>query len=64
MASGAFAARVAAWQFVLIPVSFLSLALGHYFAHRRGVGGRWQRVLLWTATPASLMLWALPHLVG
>ena len=63
MASGALAARVAEWQFVLIPVSLMSLALGHYVAYRRGVGGRWQRVLLWIATPISLTLWALPHVM-
>ena len=63
MVGGAIAARVAEWQFVLIPVSFVSLALGHYFAYRRGLGGRWQRALLWVATPISLTLWALPHVM-
>jgi hypothetical protein len=63
VASGAIAARVAEWQFLLIPVSLASLALGHYLAHRRGAGGRWQRVLLWTATPVSLLLWVAPRLL-
>jgi hypothetical protein len=63
VASGAVAARVAEWQFVLIPVSILSLALGHYFAYRRGSQGRWQRVLLWVATPLSPLLWLLPHVM-
>jgi len=60
VASGAIAARVAEWQFLLVPLSLISLALGHYFAHRQDVGG-WQRILLWTATPVSLTLWVLPH---
>jgi hypothetical protein len=63
VASGAIAARVAEWQFVLIPISLASLALGHYFAYRREIGGRWQRVLLWIVTPISLTLWALPHVM-
>jgi hypothetical protein len=62
VASGALAARVAEWQVVLIPMSAVSLALAHYFAYRRGVGGQRQRVLLWIATPVSLTLWVLPYL--
>jgi hypothetical protein len=63
VASGALAARVAEWQVVLIPMSIVSLALAHYFAYRRGVGGHRQRVLLWIATPVSLTLWVLPYLI-
>lgn len=50
-------------QIVLIPVSIASLALGHYFAYRRGAGGRQQRVMLWIATPASLALWVVPWML-
>ena len=63
MASGALAARMAELQIVLIPVSIASLALGHYFAYRRGAGGRQQRVMLWIATPASLVLWVVPWML-
>lgn len=62
VASGALAARVAEWQLLLIPVSVVSLALAHYFAYRRGVGGHRQRALLWIATPVSVALWVLPSL--
>jgi hypothetical protein len=60
VASGAVAARVADLQVVLIPLSVVSLALGHYFAYRQGAGGHRQRVMLWVATPLSLALWVMP----
>ena len=63
VASGALAARMAGLQIVLIPVSIASLALGHYFAHRQGAGGRGQRVMLWIATPASVALWIVPWML-
>lgn len=63
VASGALAARMAELQFVLIPVSIASLALGHYFAYRQGAGGRRQRVMLWIATPALLVLWVVPWML-
>ena len=63
VASGALAARVAELQVVLVPVSVVSLAVAHDSACRRGAGGYRQRVLLWIATPVSVALWALPHLV-
>ena len=63
MASGAIAARMAALQIVLIPVSIASLALGHYFAYRQGAGGRRQRLVLWIATPVSLALWVVPWML-
>ena len=63
MASGALAARVADSQVILIPVSVVSLAAAHYIAHRKGAGGRRQRVLLWIATPVSIALWVLPHVI-
>lgn len=63
VASGAVAARMAALQIVLIPVSIASLALGHYFAYRQGAGGRRQRLVLWIATPVSLALWVVPWMV-
>ena len=63
MASGALAARMAALQIVLIPVSVASLALGHYFAHRHGAGGHRQRLMLWIATPVSLALWVVPWML-
>jgi hypothetical protein len=40
-----------------------ALALAHYFAYRRGVGGYRQRVLLWIATPVSVAFWVLPSLL-
>ena len=63
MASGAVAARMAALQIVLIPVSIASLALGHYLAYRQGAGRRRQRLVLWSATPVSLALWVVPWLL-
>jgi hypothetical protein len=63
VASGALAARVADVQVILIPVSAVSLAVAHYLAHRRGAGGRAQRAMLWIATPVSIALWALPHMI-
>lgn len=63
MASGAVAARMADLQVVLIPVSIASLALGHYFAYRRGAGRRRQRLVLWIATPVSLTLWVVPWML-
>jgi hypothetical protein len=63
VASGAFAARVAEWQWVLIPLSVASLGLAYYTAYRLGRGGRRQRVLLWVATPVSIALWTLPRLM-
>jgi hypothetical protein len=63
VASGAFAARMAGLQIVLIPVSIASLTVGHYFAYRQGAGGRRQRVMLWIATPASLALWVVPWML-
>jgi hypothetical protein len=63
VASGALAARMAELQIVLIPVSIASLALGHYFAHRQGVRGRRQRVMLWIATPVSVALWMAPWML-
>jgi hypothetical protein len=63
VASGAFAARMAELQIVLIPVSIASLTVGYYFAYRQGTGGRRQRVMLWIATPASLALWVVPWML-
>jgi hypothetical protein len=63
VASGALAARVADVQVILIPVSALSLAVAHYLAYRKGAGGHGQRVALWIATPVSIALWALPHVI-
>jgi hypothetical protein len=60
VASGAAAARMAALQIVLVPVSVASLTLGHYFAYRHGAEGGRQRFMLWIATPVSLALWMLP----
>ena len=64
VASGALSARMAELQILLIPLSALSLAVGHYVAHRRGAGGRRQRMLLWIATPVSLAFWILPRVLG
>jgi len=64
VAGGALSARVAELQVVLIPVSALSLVAGHYLAHRRGAGGKRQRILLWVATPVSVAFWVLPHVLG
>jgi len=50
-------------QIVLIPVSVASLALGYYFAYRQGAEGRRQRLMLWIATPVSLVLWVVPWLL-
>ena len=63
VASGAVAARMAELQIVLIPVSVVSLALGHFFAYRQGVEGRRQRLMLWIATPVSLALWVVPWML-
>jgi hypothetical protein len=63
VASGALAARVADLQIVLVPVSILSLVVAHSLAHRKGAGGRGQRIALWIATPVSLALWTVPHLM-
>jgi len=63
VASGAVAARMAALQIVLIPVSVASLALGHYFAYRQGAGGRGQSLMLWIATPVFLALWVVPWML-
>ena len=63
VASGAVAARMAALQIVLIPLSVVSLALGHYFAYRQGAEGRRQRLMLWIATPVSLALWVVPWML-
>jgi hypothetical protein len=64
VAGGALAARVAELQVVLIPLSALSLLVGHYLAHRGGAGGRRQRILLWIATPVSVAFWVLPRVLG
>ena len=64
VAGGALSAWMAELQIVLIPLSALSLAVGHYVAYRRGAGGRRQRMLLWIATPVSLALWILPRILG
>jgi hypothetical protein len=63
VASGALAARVAEVQIVLVPVSVMCLALAHYLAHRKGTVSWSQRVALWVATPLSIALWVLPHVV-
>ncbi len=63
VASGAVAARMAELQIVLIPVSVASLALGYYFAYRQGAEGRRQRLMLWIATPVSLVLWVVPWML-
>jgi hypothetical protein len=63
VASGALAARVAEVQVILIPISMVSLVVAHGFAYRQGDGGRRQRLLLWIATPVSIALWALPHMI-
>jgi hypothetical protein len=60
MASGAFAARVAEIQIVLIPVSIVSLAMAHYFAYRHGHRSSWQRLLLWIVTAISAGFWVVP----
>jgi hypothetical protein len=64
VASGALAARVADVQIILVPVSVVSLAVAHYLAYQKGAGGRGQRVALWVATPVSIALWVLPHVMG
>jgi hypothetical protein len=63
VASGALAARVAEVQVILIPISMVSLVAAHGFAYRQGDGGRRQRLLLWIATPVSIALWAVPHVI-
>ena len=62
--TGALAARVAALQVILIPVSVVSLGGAHYLAYRRaGPGQRRQRVVLWTATALSISFWLVPAMV-
>jgi hypothetical protein len=63
VASGVVAARVAELQIVLIPVSVVSLALGHFVAYRQGAEGRRQHLMLWIATPVSLALWVVPWML-
>ena len=59
---GALAARVAGWQLYLVPVSAAFLGLGFYFAYWKELGRRWDRVILWIATGATVVFWALPSL--
>ncbi len=61
LAGGALAARVAAFQVFLVPVSAGFLGLGYYLAYRRGLGSGRQRLVLWLATPLTLFFWILPY---
>jgi hypothetical protein len=62
--AGAFAARLAALQVALIPVSVVSLGVAHYFAYRRaGPRPLRQRLILWTATVLSMGFWVVPPLL-
>ena len=57
LTSGALAARVAALQFLLIPVSVVSLGVAHYVAYRKRATSRWQRPALWAGTALALITW-------
>jgi hypothetical protein len=62
--AGAFAARLAELQVILIPVSVVSLGVAHYVALRSiGPGRRRQRIMLWAATVLSVSFWGLPALL-
>lgn len=62
LAGGVLAARLAELQVYFMPVSAGFLSLGYYFAYRRKLGGRRQRVMLWLATPLTVFFWILPYL--
>ncbi len=64
LTSGSLAVRLTAYRVYLFAVSVLALALGYYFSYRKGIGPRWQRVVLWAATALSAVLWALPYLLA
>lgn len=62
MAGGALAARLAALQILLVPVSAGFLAVGYYLAYWRKLGSLPQRLVLWLATPVTLFFWVFPYL--
>lgn len=57
------AVGLAAYRGVTIGASALALAVAHWYAWRRGVGGRTTRALLVAASAAAPVLWwtALRH---
>jgi hypothetical protein len=59
---GALAARLAGWQFYLVPVSAGFLSLGFYLTYWKRFGRRRDRVILWVAAALTVFLWALPVL--
>ena len=58
------AAGVAAAQTALMSVSAALIALGFYLAYWRGLGGRWQRVVLWVSAPLTVVMWLVPYFRG
>ena len=34
------------------------------FAYGRGMGGRWQRVVLWVSAPVTVLIWIVPYFKG
>jgi hypothetical protein len=62
--AGAFAARVAELQVILVPVSAATLGIAHYLAYwRGGPGRRRQRIVLWIGTVLSITFWVVPAMV-
>ena len=61
LAGGALAAGVAAAQTALMSGSAALIVLGFYLAYGRGMGGRWQRVVLWVSAPLTVLTWIAPY---
>ena len=63
LAGGGLALRLMAYRLYLFPLSVLSLAVGFYVTYWRGMGSRWNRIVLWAATVLSVFLWSLPYII-
>jgi len=61
VAGGALAARLAEFRVYFVPVSVGFLGAGYYFAYWRKTGSRRQRIMLWVATPLTVLFWILPY---
>jgi hypothetical protein len=61
MTGGALAAWWAAWRVVFLPISVGLLGISYYGVYTQNHSNRRQRIILWMATPLTVLFWVLPY---
>lgn len=62
LAGGGLAVRLMAYRVYLFPISVIAIAAGFYLSYWRGLGPRWNKIVLWAAALLSALLWSLPYI--